>query len=246
MLVSSLVIWMAPAVRGSDVERVAIVDRAIQHHGGDVYGKSEARLDVCSKSGCFRVETRATEGSLDFEVSGKARGKLREVRSWDGVTTVLEDGEAMAVSPDDLQPYLDWAMARIYFCFLPYRLNDPGVYKQDLGLTTWEGRHLHRIKVTFEPGSSTDASDEYMYWFDPETARLEYFAYTYDDNGGGLRFRRAINHRRLGGILFFDQENLGTEGADLSVDAIDAAYVRDQLRYVSTVRFENIKVSPTR
>ena len=41
--------------------------------------------------------------------------------------------------------------------FLPYRLNDPGVYKQDLGLERWGDRELHKVKVTFEPGSSNAA-----------------------------------------------------------------------------------------
>ncbi len=244
-----LSLWLpsvAPAVSEERVEQSALVDRAIAQHGGEAYGHTETSLDICSKSGCFHVETRTQKDRFDFKVAGKASGRHREVSSVGGLTTVKLDGETIAVDGTAMQRHIDWAMARIYFCFLPYRLNDPGVYKQDLGLTDWGGRTFHRIKVTFEPGSSTDASDEYMYWFDPETARLEFFAYTYDDNGGGLRFRRAINHRRFGGILFFDQENFGTEGAGLSVDLIDEAFVRNKLRHVSTVRLEDIEVRSSR
>jgi len=244
-----LPLWLpslASAATEAQVEHNAIVDRAIAHHGGEAYEHSEASLDVCSKSGCFHVETRTLKNRFEFEVAGKASGRQREVSSAGGTTTVKIDGETVAVDAAAKQRNIDWAMARIYFCFLPYRLNDPGVFKKDLGLTDWAERKLHRIKVTFAAGSSTDASDEYMYWFDPETARLEYFAYTYDDNGGGLRFRRAINHRRFGGILFFDQENFGTEGAGLSVDLIDEAFVRNQLRHVSTVRLQDIEVRSSR
>ena len=55
--------------------------------------------------------------------------------------------------------------------------------------------------MTFAAGSSTDAEDEYLYWFDPETARLEQFAYSFQGRPGGLRFRRLDNYRRVGGIL---------------------------------------------
>ena len=69
-------------------------------------------------------------------------------------------------------------------------------------------------------------------------------AYTYQDEPGGLRFRRLFNYRRVGGILFFDQENLGLEGAGLGVDAITPQYVEDALRPISTVTLEDVRVEP--
>lgn len=230
------------AQAAAPTSRVAIVDRAIEHHGGEIYRHSETKLELCSKSGCFKVAATVDGERWVFTVSGKSESSQLRVTSSNDSLIVERDGMEEAVAADRRQRFRDWAMARVYFCFLPYRLNDPSVYKQDLGLVDWDGRQLHKVKVTFEAGSSTDATDEYMYWFDPETARLEYLAYSYDDNGGGLRFRRAINHRRVGEILFFDQENFGVNGGGLSVDAIDAAYVRDAMRHISTVRLEGIKV----
>ncbi len=224
--------------------RLDIVDRAIAYHGGDLYRHSQTELDVCSKSGCFHVTARVDGDRWAYTVSGKSGDSQLEVRSADDGLTVIRNGAEEVVEPGDEQRRRDWAMARVYFCFLPFRLNDPSVLKQDLGIVDWDGRKLHKVKVTFEAGTSTDADDEYMYWFDPETARLELFAYSYDSGGGGLRFRRAVGHRRIGGILFFDQENLGADGPGLSVDAIDADYVRDKMRQVSTVRLERIRVEP--
>ncbi len=233
----------APAEGG----RAAIVDRAIEHHGGEIYRHSETELDLCSKSGCFHVVARVDGDRFAYVVSGKSGGARLEVRSTNDALEVSRNGEPLAVEPAKQRQYRDWAMARVYFCFLPFRLGDPSVIQQDLGLVDWQGRRLHKVKVTFEPGTSTDSGDEYVYWFDPESARLEYFAYSYDDNGGGLRFRRNLRHRRAGGLLFFDQENYGVDGGgadgpDLSVDSIDAAYVRDAMRHVSTVRLEGIEV----
>jgi hypothetical protein len=99
------------------------------------------------------------------------------------------------------------------------------------------------VKVTFSPGSSTDAEDEYMYWFDPQSGRIEQFAYSFTGDPGGLRFRRPFNYRRVGGVLFFDQENLGMEGTDLSVEDLTPEIV-ESMRQVSTVQLKTIKVQP--
>ncbi len=232
----------APAPDPTPPARVAIVERAIEHHGGEIYRHSETELAVCSKSGCFDVKARLDGDRWAYDVAGRSGDSRLHVHSAHDALTVRRDGAAEAVAADREQKFRDWAMARVYFCFLPFRLNDPSVHQQDLGLVDWDDRRLHKVKVTFEAGTSTDAGDEYMYWFDPETGRLEYLAYSYDDNGGGLRFRRAVRHRRIGGLLFFDQENHGIDGPGLSVDAIDAAYVHDAMRHVSTVRLEDIRV----
>ena len=235
---------IAPPVQGGPPQsRLDVVDRAIEHHGGEIYRHSETELDLCSKSGCFDVTARLDGDRWAYTVSGKSGSSQLRVRSAHDALTVHRDGAEETVAAGKEQRFRDWAMARVYFCFLPFRLNDPSVYKQDFGLVDWDGRRLHKVKVTFEAGTSTDAGDQYMYWFDPETARLEHFAYSYDDNGGGIRFREAVRYRRVGGLLFFDQENHGIDGPGLSVDAIDAAYVRDAMRHVSTVRLEHIRVS---
>lgn len=232
------------ALAAAPVERLSIVDQAIAYHGGATYRSSDTSLEVCSKSGCFGVEAVVDGDSFEYEVSGTIGEQQRRVRVTNAeVAWWDEDGEPLAVPPEDETGLRDFVMARVYFPFLPYRLNDASVYKSDLGVETWGGRELHKVKITFTSGSSTDADDEYLYWFDPETGRLEQFAYSFAGDPGGLRFRRAFNYRRIGGILFYDAENLGIEGEDLSVDLIDAAYV-ETMRQVSVVEVRNIRVRP--
>ncbi len=229
-----------------------LVARSIAHHGGELYESSRITLDLCSKSGCSALEVRQDGGLYEYCATAKVKAGLRKVcidndtaREWlDGV------GVARASLPSS-EPAIardaalrDWVMQRVYFSFLPYRLEDPSVRLEDLGVEAWDGRELRKIKVSFETGSSTDADDEFIYWFDPEPARLELFAYSYEVNEGGLRFRRLGNHRRFGGILFFDQENFGVEGRDLSVDLVSPAYVEESMRHVSTVELRNIVAVP--
>lgn len=238
--------FLAAALAGASapVGRLPIVDKSIAFHGGETYRSSETELDVCSLSGCFHVRARIDGDAAEYEVRGDVRGKERHVL-WSGdMIRVWEDGEPVAIEPGKEQGWKDFVMARVYFPFLPYRLNDPSVYKEDLGLETWDGRELHKVKVTFEPGSSTDASDQYMYWFDPESGRLEQFAYSFKGRPGGLRFRRPRDYRRVGGLLFFDQQNLGVEGKGLTVDQITPDFVEKKMREVSMVTFKEIEVRP--
>lgn len=225
------------------VTSLPIVDRAIEFHGGEIYDSSVSDLEICSKSGCFEIHARREGGEYDHRVQGEVRGVLRDVRATNEKVWLLEDGQSVEIDSEREADLRDWVSARVYFPFLPYRLNDGSVYKQDLGLESWDGRDLRKVKVTFAPGSSTDADDEYMYWFEPETGRLIQFAYSYSGKPGGLRFRRGSNYRRVGGLLFFDQENLGLEGDDLSVDQITPKLVAT-MPTVSNVQLSDIRVAP--
>ncbi|RMH21397.1 MAG: hypothetical protein D6696_05890 [Acidobacteria bacterium] len=241
---AALLALAAPVVTArGPAERLEIVDRAIAYHGGERYRASEVELDLCSKSGCFHLRSRVDGERFDHTVTGKIRDGERRVRITNETVEAWLNGEPVAVEPAAEQRLRDWVMARVYFPFLPYRLNDPGVYKHDLGRERWGERELHKVKVTFSPGSSTDADDEYLYWFDPESGRLEQFAYSYDGDPGGLRFRRLTHYRRIGGILFADQENYGVEGDGLRVDRITPDFAAT-LRHVSTIKLSNVVVRP--
>lgn len=221
-----------------------IVDRAIEHHGGEIYHRSESEMTMCSGSGCYRISVRMDDGMYVYRVAGPISTGHREVEASNDALAHWHEGAPQQVAPADEQRLRDWAMARIYFVYLPFRLNDPGVIQRDLGLEIWDGRRLQRVKVTFPVGSSTDAQDEFMYWFDPSSARLEQFAYSFEGEPGGIRFRRLFNHRRIGGLLFFDQENLGLGGEHLSVDRITPAFVKESMRDISTVTLEDVRVMP--
>ncbi len=242
--------WASPGVaagepQGSDPQkRLEIVDRAIEHHGGDLYTASEARMSLCSKSGCSTIASLTDGWDFDLEVTARVGDGVRRVRITNETAEEWLDGKQVEVAPERRQQLRDWVMARVYFAFLPYRLNDPSVLKEDLGLEEWAGRKLHRVRVTFVPGSSTDAEDAFLFWFDPASGRVEQFAYSFTRGEGGLRFRRAFNHRRVGGILFFDQENLGVDGPGFTVDEIDPEFVGRRMSHVSTVELRDLSVMP--
>ncbi len=241
-LIAVLLLVSSSSAGATPAEHSTVIDRAIEHHGGELYRSSVTELEICSKSGCSQVRAEVDGDRFDYRVTGRTRGGERTVHWTNQSLEVRQAGEVVPVAPEQAQAYKDWAMARIYFCFLPHRLDDPSVLAEELGTEDWNGRMLQKVKVTFSPGSSTDAADEYMYWLDPETGQIEQFAYSYEGDPGGLRFRRALDHRRVGGLLFFDQENLGAEGKGLRVDHIDPSFVSTRMRPISKIELKSIEV----
>ena len=242
-----LLIWGAsvsfgPGIAVADRGRVEIVDRSIEHHGGERYRESLTELRLCSKSGCYDLTARVDGGWVDLEVVGPAGGHQRRAKVSNDTVELWRDGAPIQLSDTDSSKIRDWVMARVYFVFLPFRLDDPSVIQQDLGLESWGERQLHKIKVTFVPESSSGAEDEFLFWFDPQNQRLVQFAYSFSGNPGGLRFRRAFNYRRIGGILFFDQENWGMDGPGLTVEEIDPETLA-AWQLISTVTLHEIRVS---
>ena len=235
-----------PAPPPGTSERLEIVDRAIEHHGGELFEQSRVRLTVASRSGSFDVEQVAHGDRFEQRIRASNGSDEREYRRDNTALEVTEGGQPMEMDETQHARAESYVNQRMYFLFLPYKLNDPGTYKEDQGLEEWNGRQLHRVRVTFQPGASDGADSAYVYWFDPETARLEQFAYDYSE-GTGLRFRVLTNYRRIGGLLFYDADNYGlnTPDGDLTVDDINPVYVEEELPLVSQIELHDIDVKRT-
>ncbi|HVS62316.1 MAG TPA: DUF6503 family protein [Thermoanaerobaculia bacterium] len=234
-------VLVAPAIsEPPKQERLEIVDRSIRHHGFDRLDELEVALTVSSRSGSFDVVVRAGE-LFDYTVISEVRGKNRVHRHTnDLVRVTIDDEEQPLETAEDRRRAEDFVSQRVYFLFLPYRLNDPSAYKQDLGIERWGDRDLHKVRVSFEPGTSTSDDSVFVYWFDPDTAEMVQFAYTFE---GGIRFRTATNQRRIDGLLLYDQLNDGS--SDPSIGAADLTYESVQeLRRISEVELTNVEVRP--
>jgi hypothetical protein len=239
LLLSSALLAAAPGAHHP------MVERAVAYHGGDRYEASETTMTITSANGSFDLRVRRQAGLYEIEVAGAmADGTPRRalltndtVREWRGGVEIALDEEGAARARRFVQ-------ARVWFPFLPYGLLGEAVRHEDQGPERWGDRTLHRVKVTFAAAAGEAPPDEYVFWLDPETGRVEQYAYAYDQGTpqAGLRFRPARDHRRVGGLLFFDVDNVGADGrADLSVDLVDPAFVRG-LATISAVALSAIEV----
>lgn len=153
---------------------------------------------------------------------------------------------------NDKRVFLDDSIANLYgesinsvhyFVQLPMRLNDPAAIKSYLGKEIIKGRDYHVVAVQFqEEGGGQDFQDVYRYWFDVESFQLQYLAYTFLVNGGGIRFREVTSETFVEGIRFVNYNNYAPESNNTSIENIAKLYEKDGLKLVSSIENSAISV----
>ncbi|MEM8528198.1 MAG: DUF6503 family protein [Bacteroidota bacterium] len=182
-----------------------IIDRSIEYHGGAAY--RQMRVEYQFRKGTYSIANK--DGAYTYTRSFEKEGQtIKDILKNDGELTRTIDGETVEV-PDSMgRKYANSTNSVNYFTQLPYRLNDSAVNKSYEGETNIKGKKYEVLKVTFdEEGGGDDFDDTYYYWFDSENHSLDYLAYDFHVNGGGVRFRSAYNQRTIDGIRFQDYIN---------------------------------------
>ena len=216
-----------------------IVDKSIAESGGKLYEDHSTSFD-------FRDRTYVSENKQGKKV-------LKRIFQVDSVTiTDVKTGNEfqrfmndslVAVSDSIAGRYANSVNSVHYFARLPYGLNDAAVNKKLLGNEIIKGKEYYKIKVTFDQsGGGDDYDDVYVYWFDVETFKPDYLAYSFHVNGGGQRFRKAYNERYVGGIRFVDYENYKPEDEDADILQIGQLFDTGELELLSKIELTNIKV----
>ncbi len=222
-------------------EKIAatIINSAIQKAGLDQLSQSSATFDFRDKhysylknGGKFKYKRAFTDKD-----GKQIRDELSNTgfnRWTDGDSTILEEKKARA--------YANSVNSVIYFAFLPFSLNDPAVNAKYLGKVDINGKSYNKIKVTFkEEGGGDDFEDTFIYWFETETYSMDYLAYEYHTDGGGMRFREAFNPRKINGVLIQDYKNYKPKGS-IALDNIDEAFESNELELLSEIVLENVQV----
>ena len=216
-----------------------IVAKAIDFHGGAIYASARITMTITSLSGSFHVETIREGGRFVHVVRNVAGPVERQVRLTNDTVEEWRDGVAVALDQESERRAKAFVAARVFFPLLPFTLDSADVRFEEHGLDMWNGYELEKVKVMFNAGTSNGANDNYMFWFDPDTGRLEQFGY---DFGAGLRLRKPVEFNRIGGILFSNQDNYAIDGVDLMVDLLSPEYVADEMHLLSNVIISDITV----
>lgn len=151
------------------------------------------------------------------------------------------DGIEIELSKEETTKYRASINSVIYFATLPYKLGDASVNKEIVGEDSINGQAYKMMKVSFgQEGGGEDFDDEYLYWFNSNTHTMDYFAYNYTVNQGGVRFRSAFNSRVVNGVIFQDYINfeapVGTALKDLS-----SLFENGELKELSRIITKDIK-----
>lgn len=235
----SLFLIQSVMISCGDDRAQRIVDEAIETHGGSAFKSFFLEFDfrdrhytVARDGGIFRYTREFTDST----------GTIKDVLSNDGFVR-YRNGAPVNLPEERKQAFKRSVNAVIYFALLPFGLNDKTVNKEWLGETVIRGEPYDLVRVTFDAdGGGEDHQDIFLYWFHGEKRTMDYFAYSYTTDGGGLRFREAINPRRKNGILLQDYINYRPEDESIPLDSLQNMFKSGRLRKVSEIIMENAVV----
>ena len=220
-----------------------IVDNAIEVHGGKAYRSFHLEFDfrnrhyTASRNGGVFTYTREFTDST---------GVIKDVLNNDGLTR-FRNGSILDITDERKHAFTKSVNSVIYFALLPYGLNDKAVNKQWVKEVTIKNEPYDMVRVTFDQqNGGEDHSDIFLYWFHQQKHTMDYFAYKYETDGGGLRFREAINPRRIGGILWQDYINYKPADESIPLEDLESMFISGSLERLSEVKMENAKVTEYR
>ena len=223
----------------SDPKAQEIVDKAILAHGGKNYENLNLAFDF---RGRHYTATRK-EGQYTYtRAFTDSTGQVQDFLSNEGFRREI-NGRPVDLPAERKQAFTNSVNSVIYFALLPFGLNDPAVQKAYLGEINLRGQPYHKIKITFAPdGGGVDHEDEFIYYIHQKTFLMDYFAYSYQTEGGGLRFRQAYNPQVVGGIRFQQYINYEPPQKEVPLTDLDKLFQAGQLKELSRIELENIQV----
>jgi hypothetical protein len=219
-----------------------IVDKAIKNAGGERYKNAE--IDFVFRNRKYKSKRDGGKFSYERITTDSTGNKIHDILDNKGHERLIND--SLVKVEDSLSALIGNSINSVhYFVQLPFGLDADAANKELMGKDTIAGREYYEIMVTFnENGGGTDHEDEYMYWIDTQNFEVDYLAYNFVVNDGGIRFRKAFNHRTIEGIRFVDYENYKYEELSTPLHKLDSLYENRELELLSIIETKNIKVNP--
>lgn len=153
------------------------------------------------------------------------------------------DGKTLSLSDRDRTGLRNGLNSVAYFALLPRPLQDEAVIATSLGRSTLAGRSWETVEVRFRAeGGGDDHEDVYRYWFDPETHRIGFLAYTFATGEGGVRLRKATHYHEVEGVVLIDWDNHGRAGQGLTIDQAVRDFEANELPLLSTIALEQVAI----
>ncbi len=222
-----------------------IVNNTIQVSGGENYKNAEIQFEFRDRE----YGALYNNGRYEFirlfkdSLSQDSINVVRDVLNNDGFYREI-NGYKTELADTMAAKYTRSVNSVIYFALLPFNLGDEAVNKKYLAEVNIKGKAYHKLQITFsQEGGGEDFEDVFIYWINKETNKADYIAYSYEVDGGGIRFREAYNERTVGGIRFVDYVNYKpAEG--VSVHDTGKEFEEGKLTELSRIELTKVKVNP--
>ncbi len=230
----------APAAVDTAAAGAAItLRRARAAHGSDVL--DHATVSFSFRGTPFTVERDGGRFAYTRDWTDST-GSGRDVLTNDGLVRTV-DGDEVPLDERAYRIAEEAVGSVVYFALLPYALADPAVQSRLAGADTLAGEPYRRVEVTFrQEGGGRDYQDRFLYWIHQDRATVDFLAYSYDDNGGGARFRQAVHPRTVGGVRFADYLNFSAEPLMPPLERLGRMWEADSLDLVSEIVLDDVQV----
>ncbi|WP_299319176.1 DUF6503 family protein [uncultured Maribacter sp.] len=214
-----------------------IVQNAIKAHGGSLYDSANYEFVFRDKVYMFN---NGDESAYRVNFKDSLGNRIEDNFKNGSFSRTIND-KIVDLSEKDISIHSNALNSVIYFATLPHKLNDKAVHKENVGETVIKGEDYDVIRVTFgKEGGGKDHDDIFMYWVNKKSNYINYLAYSYSTNDGGVRFRSAYNPRTIDGIRFQDYINwaapVGTQLKELP-----ALFEKEELKELSRIETEDVR-----
>ncbi len=218
----------------------AIVDSAIAYHGGELYENVDLSFGFRGRS----YQAIRQDGKFEYinTYRDSLGNHLRRLTN-EGFTQELNN-EPIKLSVKDSAARAASVNSVIYFALLPGMLKTEAAKKEFVGKEEIEGNEYFKVRVTFsQEGGGEDFDDVFLYWFLTDNYAMDYAAYSYLEDEGGSRFRKAYNRRSVNGMVFQDYLNMTGPAPD-SLSFISEMFKSGRLDTLSKIEVDRLAVSP--
>jgi len=227
-----LSIWLTISCTEKEETAAAVVDKAIAFHGGSAYDSLSVKFKFRDR--LYQIKKVNKTFTYKRIFIDSLENILLDVLTNNGLIRTYAD-TAVVLSAKDSIAFANSVNSVQYFALLPKPLQDPAVILNKKAGTNIKNKAYYTIQVTFKrQNGGNDFDDVFMYWFDKEDYRMDYLAYHYHTDGGGIRFRAAYNSREVDGVIFQDYHNYEVpSGTDLVT--LPAMYEAEALTLLSEI-----------
>ena len=217
-----------------------ILAKAIEAHGLDQITNKKIEFDFRDRHYALVRDADKFTYTRSFQDS---LGYVEDILVNSSDFTRLVDGRELEIDSVWVGKYSSSVNSVLYFIQLPMTLMDAAAMKEYKGVEQIKGKDYHLIEVRFtEEDGGEDFEDVFLYWFDANTFSMDYLAYSYITDEGGVRFREAFNRSTVGGVVFQDYINYKPEDKLTPLDDMSSLFEEGKLIELSRIENDNIEV----
>ena len=224
----------------SHISTSQIINKSIKAHGWD-----QDDFSIVFDFRDYQYELKRKNKFYSFQRTTKKEGNVvKDLMSSKKKLKRFINDKSVELSDSMTNVFSNSLNSVMYFFQLPRPLKDQAVITKYLGLAKIFNEKYWTIKVTFkENGGGKDYQDEFRYWININNGQIDYLAYNYLTEGGGTRFRQAVNKQLNQGFIFQDYINFKPNVKFVSLDSLPILFEAGNLIKVSSIKNKNIRVT---